>query len=278
MKTLPNRIRHGGYLYVKMAATDDELLDELMEEFNSHYGAALDHMQTATEAGAAVPDLLEAFDPQVMAKLKESANGAFQAAKSLLAAHDLVRILFQAKDEAAKHPVHASTLPKRVRVAGRVYVAVEHPSEDMQPSSAAREYEVGVAHLKSIMQDATDVAMRARDLLGSLNQLKSQASEALTRHPDELQVDEVAALNPDYRVEHFKDPLRALQKSNRSLNYTVDAATTAIRVVLDQVDAMVDEWEARIDSMNAPHPSKELTKPMLLSDNPAAVFEELGGL
>jgi len=69
-----------------------------------------------------------------------------------------------------------------------------------------------------------------------------------------------------------------MEKASQELHYTVGAAATAIKVILDQCDAMVDSWEARVEQMNAPNTSRELTSPVLKSDNPAVVFDEVGGL
>ncbi len=257
MTMLPNTLRYAGHVYCKVVTS--EFGDDVAEVSSGIEAAvmAFDQFMSLHQEGdvaKAIPHLVEVFD---------GAYGAAQACQRIF--QEVV-------------PDQRQASPQKVRFSGRVYTAVEHPYESLDARNAEREYEVGVAHLDSIMRDSISVATRARDLIQSLNHLKSQASSALTKHPDKLDVGEVDALNADYRVDHFKDPMRALTKANRSLNYTVDAATTAIKVVLDQVDAMVDEWHARVDSMNAPHPSKELTKPMLMSDNPAAVFDELGGL
>lgn len=257
MAPLPNTIRFEGRVYHKVAASDFDVNVQAISEGISNAVTAFDQFMALHQEGETGPAI------SVLTQVFDGTYGAALACKRIF-------------ETVVPQKMQAS--PQKVRYEGRVYTAVNHPYESLQASDAARECEVADAHLNSIMKDATTVAYRARDLLKALKELKSQAGDALTRHPDKLEVGEVAALDPDTRIEQFKEPLRSLNKANRSLNYTVDAASTAIKVVLDQVDAMVDEWEARIDSMNAPHPSKELTQPMLMSDSPAAVFDELGGL
>ena len=256
----PSLIRYGGYLYEKVVKVVSATFDADVQAISSGIETAVMafdqfmQLQQEGDVAKALPQLIKVFD---------GTYGAAQACQ---------RIFQQVV------PEQREASPQKVRYNGRIYTAVEHPSEPMGADSAAREYEVGVAHLTAIMKDAATVATRARDLLQALKGVKLEAEQALTKHPDKLDVGQVAALNPQYRVEHFKDPIRSMEKANRSLNYTVDAACTAIGVVLDQIDAMVDEWHARVESMNAPHPSKDLTNPILMSDNPAEVFDELGGM
>jgi len=253
MKRYPEHIQFGGYRYRRVVGSFDDAIQEIGGRLDNAVMAFDDFMQQLQEKGpSALPLLNDVFDQ------------AYSAAK---ACQRVFRMVLPEKVQAAT-----------VRYKGRVYTAVAHPYESLQATDAAREFAVSMSHLDSIVMDAQKVAEAAQQLIDSLSVLGAQAGGALSKNPDKLDSSEVSALNPMTRVDDFKDPLRTMDKANRSLNYTVDAAQTAIKVVLDQIDAMVDEWHARVDQMNAPHPSEELTKPMLMSDNPAAVFDELGGL
>lgn len=248
MALLPNTIRFDGYVYRKVrAAFDDDVqtistgLQEAVVKFDGF-------MQLHQEGNTAqaLPMLIGVFD---------GAYGASQACQRIF--HEVV-------------PMKREASPQKVRYQGRSYTAVSHPYESLQASDAAREYEIGVSHLASVMEDASTVLSVAKSLLQSLSSLRGQAEGALTRTPDPLVPGEVDALNPDVRADEFTAPLRLINKANKALNYSVDAASTAIKIILDQVDTMTDDWVAKSDALNAPTSPKELTKPMLHADNPAA--------
>jgi hypothetical protein len=149
-------------------------------------------------------------------------------------------------------------------------VAVHHPLKQTELDSLVTELRVARAHLKEIVSDAKLVSECALRLTRTLDVSVKQISDSL-KDNKEVSVNDVLVLSPDGRQEACSVPLHSMEKANRMLNYTVDAAIAAVKTSLQQIDTLVDISEcgaARFD-LNAPTTSRELTEPMVMTDNPA---------
>lgn len=158
-----------------------------------------------------------------------------------------------------------------LRYRGVLYKRVEatqHPVSGDELKSLATELEVAQTHLAEVIADAEKVTNDAKKLQKSLATGAHEVLRSL-RSDGEVDPSEVRLLTPEGRQEGYMNPLRSMEKANRMLNYTVDAAIAAIKTSIEQVDTMVDEWHAALDEMNSPNTSRELTAPMVMTDSPA---------
>jgi hypothetical protein len=146
--------------------------------------------------------------------------------------------------------------------------AVHHPLQKNETGSLATELEVAKAHLEEVVADAERVTADARKLLQSLREGAHEVASCI-KETGGVDPRRVRLLHPDGRQDGYMVPLRSMEKANRMLNYTVDASIAAIKTTIEQVDAMVDDWQAALETQNAPNTSRELTAPMVMTDSPA---------
>jgi hypothetical protein len=120
------------------------------------------------------------------------------------------------------------------------------------------------------------VAASAKALQKNLRNTSLQVLQCVEQD-GEVQSDRVDVLSPELRVERYTDVLKTLDKANRMLNYTVDAAMSAIKSAIGQLDVMVDEWDASKAEIDAPNTKREMTKPMVMTDQvgPVATLDAL---
>ena len=146
--------------------------------------------------------------------------------------------------------------------------AVQHPLQKDETSSLATELEVAKAHLTEVIADAVLVTTEARKLLRSLHEGAHEVANSI-KQEGRVDPKNIKLLNPEGRQDGYMVPLRSMEKANKMLNYTVDASIAAIKTTIEQVDAMVDDWQAALETQNAPNTSRELTAPMVMTDGPA---------
>jgi hypothetical protein len=162
-------------------------------------------------------------------------------------------------------------MSKLLRYKGVLYKQVEanqHPLDEAPIKALVTNIEVAAAHLDEVVSDAQKLISEANTLKKALTDSVREIAQSL-KSSGELDSKRIQMLDPDVREDHFTIPLHSMEKSNRVLNYTVDAAISAITSSIEQVDSMTDDMGAALEAQNAPGTSSELVSPAFMSTNPA---------
>jgi hypothetical protein len=159
-----------------------------------------------------------------------------------------------------------------VKFRGAFYqrVADQSPWENGAFRSLGKELRIAAVHLEEIIKDAERVTGAARALQKNLRNTSLQVLQCVDEQ-GEINTNRVDVLSPELRVERYTDVLKSMDKANRMLNYTVDAAMAAIKASISQLDAVVDEWDATKADINAPNTKRDITKPMVMTDSVPSV-------
>jgi len=275
---VPKYIKLNGCLYRQAAELfEDATLEDSIGVFNEQMEEVTKELVQISEMLMDAGEKLREGDTTFPEVIQEAAVRVYKILmEEVLVARDMARSI------RAKMP-KKQMVAKTLQYKGATYELVAQPHkgkpdvrEEQQEELSTGE-QVADSHLRAVISDARAVQKRAHELMHSLHNMGKQARICMERD-GEISPEHVDVMQSDKRIEELYAPMRSMEKSNRQLNYTVDAAISSMKGVVHQLDAMVDEWHAARDTMNAPNTSRELTEPMLLSDNPSAVFDELGGL
>jgi|GEM_PF-2748357 len=263
-------IKYRGAYYLRMAApaSVEEMSEpDLRAAFDAQMKFVVDEIAEVSTTLMESGKQLEEKDPEFHLLVHRAAKRTFDnVLKGLLGASDIAKVL--AKKLVEKQQVAAEFVGYR----GATYqrVADQSPWEDNSLRALGKELRIAAIHLEEIIKDSERVMRAAKALQKNLRNTSLQVMQSVEEQ-GQVTSDSVDVLQPELRVERYTDIIKSLDKSNRMLNYTVDAAMSAIKASISQLDVLVDEWDATKADIDAPNTKRKMTKPMVMTDSVPAV-------
>lgn len=257
------KYRGAYYLRVAAPASVEEMSEsDLRSAFDAQMKFVVDEIAEVSTILMESGKQLEEKDPEFHLLVHRAAKRTYDnVLKGLLGASDIARIL------ATKLTQQPQVKANYIKFRGAAYkrVADQSPWENNSLRSLGKELRIAAIHLEEIIKDSERVMGAAKALQKNLRNTSLQVMQCV-QEQGAVSSNHVDALQPELRVERYTDVLKSLDKSNRMLNYTVDAAMSAIKASISQLDVLVDEWDATKADITAPNTKRDMTKPMVMTD------------